>query len=107
MPTSEQVADKDERFEFVDGHAVAMGIPSDVHQRISKRLTIKLEGHLSGRPYEVLQSAALWTGRRERAPDIMVLCKKTTPDSSEESDRVVNSFSRFSARIPATTSRSS
>ena len=75
------VADKDERYEYVDGHAVAMGAPSDVHQRLVRRLTIALDAHLAGGPCEVLPAPGLWTvpRRRERVPDLVVFCEARTP----------------------------
>ena len=79
------VADKDERYEYVDGHAVAMGIPSKTHQRISKYLTNKLDAHLENTPCEALPSVALRTGVQDRAPDIMVLCEKAVA-SDETAD---------------------
>jgi Uma2 family endonuclease len=77
----EFIADKDQRYEFVDGHAVAMGAPSDIHQRLVKRLTIALDAHLAGGPCEILPSPGLWTvaKRRERIPDLVVFCEGRTP----------------------------
>jgi Uma2 family endonuclease len=68
-------ADKDERYEFVDGRAVAMGIPTDEHQRLVKILNRKLDDHFGAGPCEALPSVALWTIERERAPDILVRCR--------------------------------
>jgi len=81
----EFVADKDERYEFVDGHAVAMGIPSDEHQLLAQNLANRLAGHLAGQPCRVLLSAQLWTGR-DRAPDVMVVCSRTS--ASETGTRI-------------------
>jgi len=72
----EFVADKEERYEFVDGHAVAMGIPSDEHQLLAQNLANRLAGHLAGKPCKVPLSAQLWTGR-DRAPDVMVVSTRT------------------------------
>jgi Uma2 family endonuclease len=68
------VDSQDGRYEFVDGRAVAMGIPSDEHQRLAKILIRKLDEHLGAGPCEALPSIALWTVERERAPDILVRC---------------------------------
>jgi Uma2 family endonuclease len=75
------VADKDQRYEYIDGRAVAMGAPSDVHQRLVKRLTIALDAHLDGSRCEVLPAPGLWTvaKRRERVPDLVVFCEGRTP----------------------------
>jgi Uma2 family endonuclease len=72
------VADKDERYEYVNGHAVAMGIPSDEHQRIVKVLNRKLDDHFGAGPCEALPGVALWTVERERAPDILVRCRQVS-----------------------------
>jgi Uma2 family endonuclease len=75
------VANKDQRYEYVDGYPVAMGAPSDVHQRLAKRLTIALDAHLDGGPCEVLPGPGLWTvaKRRERVPDLVVFGEGRTP----------------------------
>lgn len=75
------VADKDGRYEYVDGRAVAMGTPSNEHQDISLILGSNLRDHLRGQRCKVRQASPLWTlGRelgRERSPDMMVTCDKT------------------------------
>jgi Uma2 family endonuclease len=72
------IADKDGRYEYVDGHAIAMGTPSDEHQDIALILGSNLREHLRGQNCKVRLAAALWTrGRvagRERSPDVMVTC---------------------------------
>jgi Uma2 family endonuclease len=74
----EFVADKDGRYEYVDGRAVAMGTPSNEHQDISLILGSALRDHLRGQRCKVRLVAPLWTFRREagreRSPDIMVTC---------------------------------
>jgi len=82
----EFVADKEERYEFVDGHAVAMGIPSDEHQLLAQNLANRLTVHLTDQPCKVLLSAQLWTGR-DRAPDVMVVCTRTSV-SDETATRI-------------------
>jgi Uma2 family endonuclease len=72
------VADKDGRYEYVDGRAVAMGTPSNEHQDISLILGSALRDHLRGQRCKVRLASPLWTmGRelgRERSPDVMVTC---------------------------------
>jgi len=72
------VADKEGRYEYVDGHAIAMGTPSDEHQDIALILGSNLREHLRGQNCKVRLAAALWTRGcvegRERSPDVMVTC---------------------------------
>jgi Uma2 family endonuclease len=70
----EYVASRDGRFEYVDGFAVAMGTRSNEHQDISNILGSVLREHLRGSPCKVRTAAALWTGTRERSPDLLVTC---------------------------------
>ena len=74
------IADKEGRYEYVDGHAIAMGTPSDEHQDIALILGSNLREHLRGQNCKVRLAAALWTrGRvagRERSPDVMVTCDR-------------------------------
>jgi Uma2 family endonuclease len=75
------VMDKEGRFEYVDGRAVAMAPASRVHQRLAKRLTVALDAHLGKGPCEVLPSPGVWTivDRRERVPDLAVFCEGEKP----------------------------
>ncbi|MBD5654992.1 MAG: Uma2 family endonuclease [Candidatus Eremiobacteraeota bacterium] len=75
------IADKDGRYEYVDGRAVAMRTPSNEHQDLSLVLGSGLRDHLRGQRCKVRLASPLWTvGRdypRERSPDIMVTCDET------------------------------
>lgn len=42
------IADKEGRYEYVDGHAIAMGTPSDEHQDIALIMGSNLREHLRG-----------------------------------------------------------
>ncbi len=68
------VADREGRYEYVDGRAVAMGIPSNEHQDISLILGSGLREHMRGQRCKVRIAASLWTGTSERSPDIFVTC---------------------------------
>ncbi len=72
------IADKDGRYEYVDGHAVAMGTPSNAHQDIALVLGAALYQHLRGQRCKARLAAPLRTVNREvdreRSPDIVVTC---------------------------------
>lgn len=77
------VADKEGRYEYVDGRAVAVGAAGNEHQDIALIVGSALRDHLRGENCKVRLSAPLFTIRRikkpgdddqERAPDIRVTC---------------------------------
>jgi Uma2 family endonuclease len=68
------IADRDETYEYVDGHAVAMGRPSTIHQRIVGELVFALKGHLRGQRCDVYPDIRVWVGTRDRVPDVAVTC---------------------------------
>lgn len=72
------VADKEGRYEFVDGRAIAMGTPSNAHQDISLVLGVALYQHLQGQRCKARLAAPLQTVShgvmRERSPDVVVTC---------------------------------
>jgi len=62
------------RFEYVDGHLVAMGIPSNAHADLIMALAVRFHAHLRGQRCRVRSGARLWTSRNERSPDVLVTC---------------------------------
>jgi Uma2 family endonuclease len=58
------VADKEGRYEYVDGRAVAMGTPSNERQDIALIVGSALRDHLRGQHCKVRLSAPLSTVRR-------------------------------------------
>jgi len=80
----EFIADKDEQYEYVDGHAVAMGRPSKIHQRIALEIGTELKIHLRGQRCDVYLDTRAWTGARDRVPDITVTCSDHDLDSTDE-----------------------
>jgi Uma2 family endonuclease len=72
------VADKESRYEYVDGRAIAMGTPSNAHQDIALVLGAALYAHLQGQRCKARLAVPLETtsrGRmRERSPDVIVTC---------------------------------
>jgi Uma2 family endonuclease len=68
------VADKDGRYEFVDGQAVALASPSKPHGRLAFAVGTRLRAHLAGRRCDVYLDTDVWTGTNARRPDISVTC---------------------------------
>jgi Uma2 family endonuclease len=72
------VADKEGRYEYVDGRAIAMGTPSNAHQDISLVLGAALYQHLQGQRCKARLAVPLQTVShgltRERSPDLIVTC---------------------------------
>ncbi len=68
------------RFEYVDGHAVDMGIPSDEHQDLCLTLAEMLNPHLRLSDCKVRLSGRLRTGASiklsDRSPDLVVVCDR-------------------------------
>ena len=66
------------RFEYVDGQAVAMGIPSDAHQDLSLALAVEVDAHLRTMGCRARLAGRLRTGKlersAERSPDLVVIC---------------------------------
>jgi len=71
------IAGREGRYEYVDGLSVAMGTPSNEHQDISLIVASGLREHLRGQRCKVRTAAPLWTGSRERSPDILVTCHES------------------------------
>ena len=76
------------RYEYVDGFAIVMAPPSNVHADIATSLSVLLALHLQKSPCRVRAGAALSTGKNERIPDILVTCH-------EDDLRFGNRINRF------------
>jgi Uma2 family endonuclease len=65
----------DGTFEFVDGHVLDMGIPSDAHQTLVLAIGAELRAALAGTRCSAIINPRLRTRpRRERSPDVLVRC---------------------------------
>ncbi len=81
-------AARDGRFEYVEGHAVAMGIPSNAHQDLALALATAFSIHLRGQSCKVRLGARLLTAKNnERAPDVIVTCDARDLRNSDEPNR--------------------
>jgi Uma2 family endonuclease len=76
------------RYEYVDGFAIAMAPPSNVHADLANALSFAFTLHLQASPCRVRSGAALSTGKNERVPDILVTCH-------EDDLRFGNRINRF------------
>ncbi len=70
----------DGRFEYVDGHVVDMGIPSDEHQDLCLTLAEMLNPHLRPSGCKVRLAGRVRTGKKDRSPDrspdLVVVCDR-------------------------------
>jgi Uma2 family endonuclease len=78
------VADKDGRYEFVDGHAVALASPSKPHARLALALGTKLQAHLAPRRCDVYMDTDVWTGHNARRPDLSITCDEHDIENDDD-----------------------